>query len=613
MTEPGKLSLPSSMCEQPAGLLLMAVWFGLLAGLAEVLALAVKKFFLHYEFLEQPLQVVWMAPLANAVLYAIPGLILFLIARRRPRLVTVPVAALIFAFLGFFGLLLVLPLRVSEGAAALLAAGLAVQSARFVAAHSHGLHALVRRSTAWMVALVVGLGLGLQAWQTLAERRALATLPPASPNASNVLLIVLDTVRAQSLSLYGYARPTTPQLERLAGIGVRFDRAIATAPWTLPSHGSMFTGHFPGALSADWEIPLDSTYPTLAEVLRAHGYLTAGFVANTQFCPLETGLGRGFIRYEDYLISPGQIISGSSLLHWIAKNKTLQRIVNYHQILGRKSAAEVNSSFLRWLSRHERRPFFAFLNYFDAHKPYLPPTPFDTKFGTIKRREAFSRPPQPVVYPPNIQSELDAYEGSIAYLDHHVGLLLHELQRRGVLENTLVIITSDHGEEFNEHGIMGHSSTVYMPALRVPLLIIFPSRVPAGNTVSDLVSLRDLPATVMDLLHLKGGTQFPGSSLARFWDGIRDPGGRVSDPILSELKGLVSRGLVSKGVPANIKSLVVGRYHYIFTAWDMGQEEELYDFEQDPFELSDFAVRSEEGRRALDGFRSSLRAILAQR
>ena len=613
MAESNQGHLTSAMGEQPPKLLLLSVWFGLLAGLAEVLAFALKKFFLHHQFLGKPLQVVWMAPLANAVLYAIPGLVLFLIARRWPRRVTVRVAALIFAFLGFFGLLLVLPLRVSEGAAALLAAGLAVQSARFVAAHPQGVHALVRRTTAWLVALVVGLGLGLQAWQAVAERRALATLPPGSPTASNVLLIVLDTVRAQSLSLYGYARPTTPQLQRLAGVGVRFDRAIATAPWTLTSHGSMFTGHFPSAMSADWQIPLDSTHPTLAEVLRAHGYQTAGFVANILYCTIETGLSRGFIRYEDYLLSPGQIINSSSLVNSMAKNETLQRIVHYNQLLGRKSAAEVNSSFLRWLSRHDRRPFFAFLNYFDAHGPYLPPIPFDTKFGPNERREALPRPSQRVVYPPEIQSELDAYEGSIAYLDHHVGLLFDELQRRGALENTLVIITSDHGEEFNEHGVMGHNSTVYMPALRVPLLIIFPSRVPAGKSVSALVSLRDLPATVMDLLHLKGGTQFPGSSLARFWDGNRDPGGPVSDPILSELTGKVSRGLVSKEVPAKIKSLVVGRYHYIFTAWDMGEEEELYDFEQDPFELSDFAARSEEGRRALEGFRTSLRAILAQR
>ena len=601
------------MWEQPGRWLLLAVWFGSLAGLAEVLVLAVKKYSLHYHFLHQPLEVVWMAPLANAAFYAIPGFALFLIAWRWPRLVTLRRAALPFTFLGFFGLLMTLPFRLSEWAAALLAAGLAVQTAHVIAAHPQRFRALVRRTLAWMVALIVGLGLGLQGWQALTERRALATLPPASPNAPNVLLIVLDTVRAQSLSLYGYARPTTPQLERLARSGVRFERAIAPAPWTLPSHASMFTGYFPSALSVDWQIPLDATHPTLAEVLRAHGYHTAGFVANMIYCSVESGLNRGFIRYEDYPVLPGEILVSSSLGRRLVQNKKFRRIVNYMEE-HRKSAADVNRSFLRWLSRHDRRPFFAFLNYMDAHDPYRPPKPFDRMFGPKKWRGAARQAWPQTGVPPEIQARLDAYESSIAYLDQQVVLLVAELQQRGVLENTLVIITSDHGEEFREHEMKSHGNSLYLTALHVPLLIIFPHRVPEGWSVREPVSLRDLPATVLDLLQLEGGTQFPGRSLVRLWDRTRGPGRPSTDPILSEVTRRYGEPIWYPVSSGDLKSLVVGRYHYIVITRvrDMREEEELYDVERDPFELSDLA-RAEGGRRDLAGFRNSLWAVLAGR
>ena len=125
-------------------------------------------------------------------------------------------------------------------------------------------------------------------------------LPPAT--APNVLLIVLDTVRADHLSLYGYRRATSPNLERLAKHGIRFEEARATAPWTLPSHASMFTGHWPHELGVHWLTPLGGNAPTLAEYLGSHGYATAGFVANDLYCSYDTGLDRGFTHYEDYVL-----------------------------------------------------------------------------------------------------------------------------------------------------------------------------------------------------------------------------------------------------------------------------------------------------------------------
>ncbi len=613
-TASGEAPTLSAPRQEPVPFLLLAVWFGLLSGLGQVALVAVKKFFLH-RYIHHGPDLIWMAPLADLLLFALLGIILSLIARRWPKLVPLSLAVTVFAFLGYLSMLKMYP-KLHRYAALLLAAGLAVQTVRLVAGHTRGFYSLARRTIGWMLALVVGLMLGVQGLQALAERRALAKLPPAPPHTPNVLLIVLDAVRAQSLSLYGYARPTTPQLERLAKAGVRFERTIAASPWTLPSHGSMFTGRFPHELSATLRKPLDASYPTLAEVLSARGYLTAGFVANTFYTSRESGLGRGFTHYEDYRVSPGQIALSSFLSRAITNDGTLRRLVDNHQRLNRKDAVEVNREFLRWLSRKEGRPFFAFLNYYDAHEPYLPPKPFDMMFGAQGPRRNLrhqadenSRVRIWNMSPQEIQVELDAYEGSIAYLDHRLGLLFGELDKRGMLENTLVIITSDHGEEFGEHGVLWHGHSLYWPVLQVPLLIVFPSRVPAGKIVREPVTLRDLPATVTDLLRLGDEARFPGTSLARYWDDGRDPGSRVTAPLLSEVEGQSWKPKWYPVQKGGMKSLVVGRYHYIKNG---DGREELYKFENDPWEKRDLAG-SEEGRRALSQLRASLETVIARK
>ncbi len=161
---------------------------------------------------------------------------------------------------------------------------------------------LVRRTVPLLAGALLTIMLvtiGGRAWS---EHRAAAALPPAPAGARNVLLIVWDTVRAGNLSLYGYERPTTPNLERLAGRGVRFDLAFSTSSWTLPAHASLFTGRWPHELGVDWKSPLRDDVPTLAEYLAAHGYDTAGFAANLDYCTRETGLARGFAHYEDFPI-----------------------------------------------------------------------------------------------------------------------------------------------------------------------------------------------------------------------------------------------------------------------------------------------------------------------
>jgi arylsulfatase A-like enzyme len=590
------------MHEKSAQLLLLAAWFALITSLGEISIRGVQKFFLHQFVFVSP-YIVWMAPLANLLLFAIAGLALCLVARYCPRLVSLRLAASSFAFLTFSGPLLWYS-RLHVYAALLLAVGLAVQAARSIAAHSQGFHTLVRYTVGWMAVAIVGLTVSVYGWRVLTEREALATLPPASRDAPNVLLIVLDTVRARNLSLYGYPRPTTPQLERMANTGVVFERALSTSPWTLPSHATLFTGRFPHELSADWLTPLNTIYPTLAEVFSAHGYVTAGFVANLLYCTYETVLQRGFVHYEDYPISPGMIAHSS----WLARTITerLRRAMGNHQTLVRKTAAEVNKNFLRWLSQKGERPFFAFLNYMDAHEPYLPPKPFDLKFARKQLRDPWVREGYQYA-PEEIQALMDAYDGAIAYIDHQLGLLFDELGNRSLLENTLVIITSDHGEQFGEHALMSHGNSLYLPLLHVPLVISFPSRVPAGTRVHEPVTLRNIPATVVDLIKFKGKPFFPGDSFLQHWSGGRFPG-RATTPLLSEVHKSMNQVEWFPVMKGDMQSLVMDGRHYIKNG---DGREELYDFENDPAEERDLAD-SEEGRRALERFRRSLTTLLAR-
>jgi arylsulfatase A-like enzyme len=357
------------------------------------------------------------------------------------------------------------------------------------------------------------------------EHRQNASLPPALPGARNVLLIVWDTVRAANTSLYGYRRATTPNLEQLASRGVRFDLAFSSSSWTLPSHAGMFTGRWPHELRVDWKVPMRDGVPTLAGYLASRGYDTAGFVANLDYCAVETGLARGFAHYEDYPLSLfdaftrgvaiGRRIdvpSSASALESFVEDRT----GCWYDVLPRsreheKSAAAINKAFLRWLRRRpaDARPFFAFLNYNDAHTPYEVPDPSIPGFGlrpsTASHRRvlrAFTGVDKWNLSVEDVQMANDVYDDSIFYMDRQLGLLIDELDRGGMLAKTLVIVASDHGEHLGDHGLFFHGGSLYRQLVQVPLLMVGHERLPAGRTVAEPVSLCELPATVVDLLGL---------------------------------------------------------------------------------------------------------------
>jgi arylsulfatase A-like enzyme len=595
-----------------SSLLVIALWFGLTAGLIEVIVLALRHS-LVTPIMELSRDFVWMTPLSIAAAILVVSMCIMsirLIWRHAPVTAGVIFMGILFAALE---LLLFIP-RIHHGAILILAIGLAVQLTRVLLARRNAFASVARKMTPWLAVIVLCLGAGSRGLRILSERKALSDVPAIPLSAANLILITLDTVRGASMSLYGYERSTTPNLDAFARRGTVFERALSTAPWTLPSHASMFTGRWHHEMSTDHTVPLDDEFPTLAEHLASRGYATAGFVANMAYCGYESGLDRGFLHYDDYTVSAGQLIASSNVLRTLANNFRLRRLIRNDEHLNRKRADKQNAAVLGWLDDLEQRPFFMFINYFDAHEPYLPPAPFDRAFGPGRRLGRYS-PLHRWLWEPalghanmgdaELREEIDAYDGALAYLDHQLGVLFAGLDARGLLDNTLVIVTSDHGEEFQEHGVFEHGYSLYRPGGQVPLVMAWPGKVPTGIRVADAVTLRDLPATAVDLLGLERPSPFPGRSLARYWRGAESGGD--DEPILSELNhapGHPDWFPVSKG---DMKSVTYRGMRYIRNG---DGSEELYDFDNDPWERRDLSP-SELHRSEVMEYRNLLDSMLA--
>jgi arylsulfatase A-like enzyme len=570
--------------------LFCALVFGLVeVGIVRLQLLGSKKFtFMSPDF-------PWMTPVADAILLLAAGLLVLFLAWLARGRIGWRVVLWTYGFLAVVSILYRFP-SVDRRASALLAAGVALQLSRWLAPRMPSLGRMVRRTLPWLVVVVLGMGLGRHAWLAWAERRGLSALPAADSGAPNVLLIILDTVRALDLSVYGYHRNTTPFLERFAARSVVFDHALTNAPWTLPSHASIFTGRVPHQHSADWLSPLDRTHPVVAEAFAAHGYATAGFVGNKLYCGREKGLGRGFLHYADFMVSPGEMIRSTSLGSYYLDESWFRRLLKSWDLPGRKVGSKINQEFLGWLEHRPERPFFVFLNYYDAHMPLVPVAPFDTLFRPegpeakaklaqmLEASYAGKKPSQEL-----LDVRRDAYDGTIAYLDRQLEELLGALEQRGELDRTVVVITSDHGDLFGEKGATGHGDDLFRPALEVPLLVSYPPKVPRGRRVNTAVSLQDVSAT---MLSLAGVTKhpIPGRSLERFWGDSPPPGPTGGDTLVMELsynRRLPKNTPIAQGAMA---AIVLDRHRLVRNG---DGSVELYDFLNDPEETTDLSQAPE--------------------
>ena len=259
----------------------------------------------------------WLTPLVNLAIFLCLGLCLAALTKFLPRL-GARFSRWVLCALAILPSLILAGPQIYPEARLLLALGISSWLAPWLGRHPAGW----RRRLVWSFPALLGSVATLAAFRYgedwLKERREAAR--PAPPAGSpNVLFIVLDTVRADRLSLYGYPRSTTPALERLARRGIRFDAARACAPWTLMSHASFFTGRWPHELDIKWQTPLRKNFPMLAEYLAARGYATAGLVSNATYCSYDTGLDRGFTHYEDYVLDKSNILRTAVLVGEIQK------------------------------------------------------------------------------------------------------------------------------------------------------------------------------------------------------------------------------------------------------------------------------------------------------
>ncbi len=312
---------------------------------------------------------------------------------------------------------------------------------------------------------------------------------------TNIILISIDTLRADHVGCYGYQRPTSPTLDKLASQGLLFEDATATSPWTLPSHGSLLTGLYPnrhGLKTYYSSLPTDVI--TLADVLKEHGFLTAAIV-NSQYLINRYGLDRGF---DDFAY--------------------IKEIINQWW------PSEVEDKAVEWLSKHSSKPFFLFLHYYDVHSDYSSSLRYEKQFvrpysgpadGSTVQLLRFWRG-QLSLNQMDAEHLIDLFDASILQMDDGIARLLKLLETSGLLDNSLVIVTSDHGEEFLEHGGVLHSQSQYQELIRVPLIMRGPG-IPQSKRLRNVVSHVDVMPTILSLLGIGQPSSLDGFDLCPLW------------------------------------------------------------------------------------------------
>lgn len=400
--------------------------------------------------------------------------------------------------------------------------------------------------------------------------------PEGSPRERKppIILITMDTTRADHLSCYGYTRETTPNIDALAQEALLFKNCISSASWTLPAHASLFTGRSPsehGARNGYNDkpfglAPLSKEQVTLAETLRDDGYTTAAITGGPA---LDSGFGlnQGFDFYDDRLSSP---------LRPLALFKVVSKLHPTLQVpRARSYAKEINQLVRPWLKRHYQEPFFLFINYFDPHRPYMPKAPYDTMFDG--KKDGIEVNFEDILAMRSSLKEdekrhlLSQYDGEIASLDNHIGILFEDLKSLDLYEESLIIITSDHGESFGEHNLMEHGNSLYEDQLWVPLIIKYPASMAKRGTVEQRVQSLDIMAEILTVLNLPmpkaiGALPFDGQRREVWAENFRDQSAIVLSP---------------ERFDKDLKTLYMDDFKYI---WASNGEEELYSLRDDPQE-----------------------------
>lgn len=431
---------------------------------------------------------------------------------------------------------------------------------------------------ALVVAGVIGVATALPPAQASDGSRGSA--PDGAPN---VLVIVVDTLRADHLPAYGYEEGRTPNLDRFAEDAVRYEQAFANASWTRPSFASILTGRYAsshGVMGKPDSLPDDAV--TLPEALQGGGYETAGFVTNFNVGPYFN-FQQGF---DEYTFLEPEFVLGAddSAAKLLLVQFMRQRIEHMRAASGSvepgtayQDAETVNRHLASWLERGERdRPFFLFVGYMDPHDPYFP-HPYD---GTGYARAAHQSPD-----PSEAPRLRELYDGEITYWDEHFGRLIDDLRRRGLYDDMMIVVTSDHGEEFAEHGGFWHGTTLYDEQVHVPLFVKYPRNERGGSTEARWVQSVDLMPSILAQV---GISEVPG----------------VQGHVFEESAAVVFAEESHEGnVLTSVRERRESGAFKIITANEGNPRGldpvELYRIEEDPRELTNVAQAEAEERRAI--------------
>ena len=373
----------------------------------------------------------------------------------------------------------------------------------------------------------------------------------------NVLLVTLDTTRADFLGCYGKTSAQTPTLDRLAVQGFLFEQAAASNPVTQPSHSTILTGTYPLAhgVRDNSLFHLPDQSETLAEILAAHGYATGAAIGGFPLTK-EFGTAQGFDFYDDDLTATRQDLLGRPAPP------------RYQTWYNERPAGHVNDAILPWLRKtlrdNRQTPFFVWLHYWDPHHPHIPPPPYNQTFAH------------------------NLYQGEIAYADQSLGTMLRVLEEAGELERTLVVVTADHGEGFGEHNEETHAFLAYNSTLHVPLIIHVPGQA-GGRRISQQVGTVDIVPTVLDLLGFSPPEAVQGRSLVPLMFG--EQADTIAQPAYyaESLSPRLGHGF------GELRVLYQGPFKYIY-----GPRPELYQLIEDPAERHDLASRQPQRQAELE-------------
>jgi len=374
----------------------------------------------------------------------------------------------------------------------------------------------------------------------------------------NILLIAVDTLRADHLKCYGYNKNTSPNIDRLAQKSVLFKNTISQIPVTNPSFASIFTSVYSHEHGAQNGIPIDKKFTLLAEILKKEGYTTAAFVSGYPLIAKVSGLQRGFDLYDDKL---------STHLHEGLSPEYTER-----------TADQTTDSTVKWINSNIDKKFFLWIHYYDPHAPYKPQPPYNKLF-IEKKKESINIPLKKIEYYSRLDKITDAnyyisqYDGEIAFTDIYIGRILKKLEELKLTKKTLILFIADHGESLTEHNTyFDHGSNLYDEQIKVPFIINYPSFIPENKIVENQVRTIDVMPTLLDLLGIPISKEAKGVSLVPLIFGKQQklPNEAYSETFAPE-------------VPLDKFSLRFKNLKYIFTP--KTKVKEFYNLENDPGEL----------------------------